>query len=140
MANNGRKKIILFFSVYVKQLKVNISTKLYAYQLKGTRIQPSHSQEENEPIYVFAHPQASLIKRPLTNATMVWLLDGKSDKETASFIEQGDLMWIPSLRKSLNERNVTYRAIQDDGRITEVNTTITVKCRNNVVTQEKYFL
>ncbi|XP_060588056.1 titin-like [Ruditapes philippinarum] len=99
----------------------------YILYVMRTRIQPSHSQEENEPIYVFAHPQASLIKRPLTNATMVWLLDGKSDKETASFIEQGDLMWIPSLRKSLNERNVTYRAIQDDGRITEVNTTITVK-------------
>jgi hypothetical protein len=113
----------------LKQLKVNITTYLYAIQLKGTNIEPSHSQEENDPVYVFAHPQASLIKRPLTNATMVWLLDGKSFEQTASFIQQDGRIWISRLRRDLSGRNVTYRAIQDDGRITEVNTTITVKCR-----------
>jgi hypothetical protein len=119
----------------VEQLKVNSTTKFYAYQHKGTRIEPSQSQEEHEPIYVFAHPQASLIKRPLTNATMAWLLDGKSIEQTASFIQQDGRIWIPRLRRDLNGRNVTYRAIQDDGIITEVNTTLKVRCMINVLSQ-----
>ncbi|XP_060575075.1 uncharacterized protein LOC132732619 [Ruditapes philippinarum] len=99
----------------------------YILYVMRTRTEPSHSQEEHEPIYVFAHPQASLIKRPLTNATLVWLLDGKSIEQTASFIQQDGLIWIPRIRRGLNGRNVTYRAIQGDGRITEVNTTIKIR-------------
>ncbi|XP_060604531.1 hemicentin-2-like isoform X2 [Ruditapes philippinarum] len=97
---------------------------LYVMEIKA---EPSLSREENDPIYVFAHPQYSLIKRPLTNATMVWLLDGKSVNQSARFIQQDGLIWIPRIRRGLNGRNVTYRALHDDGRITDVNTTVTVK-------------
>ncbi|XP_060583556.1 hemicentin-2-like isoform X2 [Ruditapes philippinarum] len=97
---------------------------LYVMQIKA---KPSLNREENDSVYVFAHPQSSLIKRPLTNATLVWLLDGKSVNQSARFIQQDGLIWIPRIRRGLNGRNVTYRAIQDDGRITDVNATVTVR-------------
>ncbi|XP_060590515.1 protein turtle homolog B-like isoform X3 [Ruditapes philippinarum] len=99
----------------------------YILYVMRTRIEPSHSQEENEPIYVFAHPHASQISRPLTNATMVWLLDGKSTNQSARFIQEDGFIWIPMIRRGLNGRNITYRAIQDDGRISDINTTVTVR-------------
>jgi hypothetical protein len=64
---------------------------------------------------------------------MIWLLDGQSFEQTASFIQQDGRIWIPRIRRDLNGRNVTYRAIQDDGRISEVNTTIKVTCMTNIL-------
>jgi hypothetical protein len=60
---------------------------------------------------------------------MVWLLDGKSTNQSAKFIQEDGFIWIPMIRRGLNGRNITYRAKQDDGRISDINNTATVRCK-----------
>ena len=103
------------------------------------KAEPSNIREENEPVLVYAHPHSSLIKRPLANATMTWLLDGKSVNHTANFIEQDGRIWISSVGRGLNGKKVTYRALHDDGRLNDINVTLNVKCRNNTFLND-YFI
>ncbi|XP_053373799.1 pregnancy-specific beta-1-glycoprotein 6-like isoform X2 [Mercenaria mercenaria] len=109
------------------------------------RPEPKEAVEENKPVYLYAHPHYSVITRPLTNASMVWLLDGQSVNKTASFIQQDGLIWIPHITRDLDGRNVSYRAIQDNGNVTEVNYTVNVKYGPNqpltlVPRQTQYYL
>ncbi|XP_053373797.1 uncharacterized protein LOC123531167 [Mercenaria mercenaria] len=109
---------------YRLQLRENLCLILFVIQI---RPEPKEAIEENKPVYLYAHPHNSVLTRPLTNASMVWLLDGLSVNKTASFIQQDGLIWIPHITRYLDGRNVSYRAIQDNGNVTEVNYTVNVK-------------
>ncbi|XP_045169250.2 uncharacterized protein LOC123531986 [Mercenaria mercenaria] len=92
------------------------------------RLEPRKTEatEENMPVYVYAHPHASVITRPFANATMTWLVNGLSVNKTASFIQQDGLIWIPHITRGLDGSNVTYRSVQDNGNVNEVNYTMNV--------------
>ncbi|XP_045170180.2 uncharacterized protein LOC123532705 isoform X1 [Mercenaria mercenaria] len=111
MADNG---------TYELNFGENVCFVLFVMQI---RLEPSGTGaiEENTPVFVYAHPHASVITRPFANATMVWLFDGLSANQTASFIQQDGLIWIPHITRGLDGRNVTYRAVQDNGNVNEVN-------------------
>lgn len=90
-------------------------------------MKPSAALEENEPAIIYAHPHASIIKRPQTNATMIWLLNGISVDHIAYFIIYEEYLWISHVKKEFNEKIITYRAIQDNGNYIDVSYMLNVR-------------
>lgn len=66
--------------------------------------------------------------RPLVNATVFWLLNGM--EQTANYVEQDGSIWIAHVTRDMDGMNVTYRSVEDNGVINEVNYTLEVACKN----------
>ncbi|XP_060607365.1 uncharacterized protein LOC132759570 [Ruditapes philippinarum] len=90
-------------------------------------IAPIDFQEEHEPVNVYVHPHGSLIRRLLENVSMVLLIDGISVDQMTTCIQQDDLFWISSVNKGLHGKNITYRALLNDGIAIEINKTLIVR-------------
>lgn len=89
-------------------------------QVPGGRI------NENEPVRIFGNPVKSLLIRPFINATAKWLLNGINVNESASTLEQDNALWIASVPRTLNGKNVTYRLEHDDGQVNEVHLSLEI--------------
>lgn len=70
-----------------------------------------------------------MVIRPLSNASMLWLVDGKNVTESPQFVLQDGKIWVARVRRALNGRNITYRAVQDSGEVNDVNYTVKVVCK-----------
>ncbi|XP_053389600.1 uncharacterized protein LOC128552573 [Mercenaria mercenaria] len=82
--------------------------------------------EEGSAVFFQVHPS----RQTTTNLTLnhVWLFDGYNLTQTSryQFLEQEDKIWIPFVSRDMDGKNVTYRSIESNGVINEINSTVRV--------------